>query len=441
MNAAASIKQKLFELIEEMEKECYLYTRNPLKDFRRVKKWSFADVMKFIISMEGNSLKDEILKYFNFSKETPTNSSFNQRRAQILPGAFQYLFHRFNRIIADEKLFRGYRLIACDGSDLLYTHNPQDKETHIQARSDFNGYNMLHLNVLYDLLTRKYVDAIIHPIHRGDERGAMNRMVDRFQSNSKTIFIADKGYESFNNFAHVQEKGMYYLIRVKDIDTSCIAKSFYSKLPSEPDSFDTTFEFTLAHKKSACPDPAKCHLIKARQRFDFLPKKNHKINRTYEMGFRIVRFQLSDKSFECIITNLPKEEFSSDDIKELYHMRWGVETAFRELKYAVGLTNFHSKKLGYIVQEIWARLILYNFCEAVTTQVVMKQRDRCRKHTYQINFTRAIHICRFFLSSQKEAPPDLEYLISQELLPVRPGRSDRRKVKSRTAVSFLYRVA
>ena len=25
-------------------------------------------------------------------------------------------------------------------------------------------------------------------------------------------------------------------------------------------------------------------------------------------------------------------------------MRWGIETSFRELKYAVGLTSFHSKK-------------------------------------------------------------------------------------------------
>ena len=52
-----------------------------------------------------------------------------------------------------------------------------------------------------------------------------------------------------------------------------------------------------------------------------------------------------------------------------------------------------------------------------------------------------IHICRFFLSIRKEAPPDVESLISRELLPVRPGRSDPRKVKFQSAVSFLYRVA
>ena len=122
-------------------------------------------------------------------------------------------------------------------------------------------------------------------------------------------------------------------------------------------------------------------------------------------------------------------------------MRWGVETSFRELKYAVGLTNFHARKLDYIIQEIWARMILYNFCEAITTRTLMRQTRRKRKLTYQLNYTRAIHICRYFFSLHEKAPPDVENLISRELLPVRPGRSDPRKVKFRSAVSFLYRVA
>src|SRR5699024_7255543 len=85
-----------------------------------------------------------------------------------------------------------------------------------------------------------------------------------------------------------------------------------------------------------------------------------------------IRFPISETTYESIITNLPAEEFSLEDIKALYHMRWGIETSFRELKYAIGLTHFHSKKPDYIRQEIWARLILYNFCEAITTRTVMK---------------------------------------------------------------------
>lgn len=112
---------------------------------------------------------------------------------------------------------------------------------------------------------------------------------------------------------------------------------------------------------------------------------------------------------------------------EFRALRWEIETSFRELKYAVGLTSLHSKKREYITQEIWARLILYNFCEIITAHVVI---DKCtQKHVYQVNYTFAIHICRYFISKMVEkSPPDVEALISKEILPVRPGRHDPRKV-------------
>ena len=61
----------------------------------------------------------------------------------------------------------------------------------------------------------------------------------------------------------------------------------------------------------------------------------------------------------------------------------GIETSFRELKYAVGLTNFYSKKREYITQEIWTRLILYNFCQIITVHVVINKSTQ--KHVYQVN--------------------------------------------------------
>lgn len=73
-------------------------------------------------------------------------------------------------------------------------------------------------------------------------------------------------------------------------------------------------------------------------------------------------------------------------------MRWGIETSFRELKYAIGLTSFHARKPDFIKQEIYARLLLYNYCELITTHVIkqMKNNDK----TKQVNFTIAIYICR-----------------------------------------------
>ena len=440
MNYSALIKEKLLSLINEMDQYHWLFTRNPEKDFSRIKKWSFGETLRFIISMEGKSLKDELLEHFNFSQETPTNSSFNQRRAQILPEAFEFLFREFATVTSEEKSFRGYCLLACDGSDLCVAHNPQDETTYFQSTPDSKGFNQMHLNALYNLLTRTYVDAIIQSAHQENEEKAMCDMIDRYPGHSKTLFIADRGYENYNIFAHVQEKGMFYLIRAKDVTSNGIVSALKNQLPDDQESFDVSVSITLTKKqiKEVKANKEKYRIIMKKTPFDFLDLH---INQFYEMKMRIIRFPIADGSYECIITNLPQIEFSPEDIKALYHMRWGIETSFRELKYAVGLTHFHSKKPDYIRQEIWARLILYNFCEAITTRTIMLQSNRKRKHSYQLNYTRAIHICRFFLSIRKEAPPDVEFLISRELLPVRPGRTDPRKVKTQAAVSFLYRVA
>lgn len=99
---------------------------------------------------------------------------------------------------------------------------------------------------------------------------------------------------------------------------------------------------------------------------------------------------------ETIVTSLDRFQFPLAEIKKLYHMRWGIETSFRELKYVLGLVSFHCKKQEYAVQEIYARLIMYNFCERITLAAVIVQ-NSSRKHVYQVNFTMGIHIClRFF---------------------------------------------
>ena len=435
MNYATTVKKELFNLIDEMNSSRRRFTRNPNTDFSREKKWSFAKIFKFMISMEGKSLKDELYEYFDYEYETPSNSSFNQRRAQILPEAFEFLFREFTNAFERKALtYKGYRLIACDGSDLAIPLNPSDKTTYFQSQPTDKGFNQLHLNALYDLLGRTYTDALIQNAREKNEKRAMCDMIDRYKDNSKTIFIADRNYENYNIFAHAQKRGLYYLIRVKDIDSTGILGAI--KLPKAA-SFDTSISITLTNSQTneIKANKEKYKFVPSTSTFDYLDKDN----RFYDMTFRIVRFPITEIAYECIITNLPETEFDSAEIKRLYQMRWGIETSFRELKYAIGITQFHAKKTDYIKQEIWIKLLLYNFCELITTHVVVKQKEN-RKHIYQVNYTRAIRICCYFLRTKK-ARSDIEKLIGHELLPVRPGRKDPRKVKPRSAISFLYRVA
>ena len=122
----------------------------------------------------------------------------------------------------------------------------------------------------------------------------------------------------------------------------------------------------------------------------------------------------------------------------MYALRWGIETSFRDLKYTVGVLNFHSKKVMCIQQEIYAHLIMYNFAEMITSHVVIEKKQR--KYTYKANFSVAVHMCRLFYRGNT-SPPILETIISRNLVPIRPGRHRERKPTIRIFHGFLYRVA
>lgn len=102
---------------------------------------------------------------------------------------------------------------------------------------------------------------------------------------------------------------------------------------------------------------------------------------------------------------------------------WGIERSFRELKYTIGLTNFHAKKVEYILQEIFARLTIYNFCERIITTIAIQQKNR--KYTYQTNFTVAVFICREYFRDRIH-PSDLVALIREEY------SSNQRRTKGST---------
>lgn len=125
----------------------------------------------------------------------------------------------------------------------------------------------------------------------------------------------------------------------------------------------------------------------------------------YPISFRVIRFRMPNGAYETVIITA---DFPLDELKS--NMRWCIQTSFRALKYTIGLTNFHAKKQESIIQEIFARMILYNFTEMITSHVVISQQDK--RHLYQVNFTVAVHVCRHFLRSRDdEPPPDVEALI------------------------------
>ena len=434
-NYAESIKIKLENVLEEINNQHQLYVKNPLKDFSRKRKLSFKEVLKLILSMEGNSLNKELLKFFSFDLEHPTTSAFVQQRDKIFPEAFKTIFNSFTNSLDKPKKYKGYRLLAADGTCLSIAYNPKDEKTYI-LNGNVKGSNNLHMNAIFDLSNKIWVDAFIQNGREKAESKGLISMVKNLSADEKTIIIADRGYENYNVIEYIKQSGMNFLIRIKDVNSNGISSSL--NLPKE-DVFDKEICLLLTRRNTneIKANRDKYKFMPKTQNFDFLLPED---KGTYPMNFRIVRFPIGENSYEVLITNIDKSEFSTDDLKEIYHMRWGIETAFRELKYTIGLTSFHSKKVEYIKQEIFAKLTKYNFCETITLNVVLQKKER--KHVYQVNFTVAISIClQYFKAKSDILPINVEALIQKYILPVRLGRKDPRKVKTKSSVSFLYRVA
>lgn len=414
---------------------------NPSQNFTRTSKFGLTNTIRFILASGPSTLKNEIRNYFEDSSNSVTAGAIVQSRAKIKPELFRFIFDEFNYKHPTLNTYRGYHLIAVDGSKINIPYNPKDTPSfhHGKPKDDGTygkGYNQLHLSTAYDILNDRYLDAIIKDILDYDERKAMLDMVNRYNG-KQAIFIADRGYEGANLIENLNRKTKF-VVRVKDILSSgnSILKNF--NLPDEEFDLDINFTFTNYNRKQYQLQNTKYKIIQKWQSFDFL---NDSTN-FYETAWRVVRFKIGNE-YETIITNLDRNEFNALEIKELYHLRWNTETTFGHLKHSLNMTCFISKKKAFIHQEIWAKLTMYNVCALVITSLE-KQRThkRKKKHIHQINVSNAVHLLISTFRKMKRKggiPPNLDASIIKETLPVREGRKYERSPHPHTYSASNYR--
>ena len=436
------VKAAFDAAVETVASQIDAFAVAPGKDFTRSRKLPPQTLIPFLVAEGSASTKNELLDFFGLDPARPTDSAFNQQRNKLLPSALKTVFEGFNAALYSARPAPGYQFLAVDGSTATFISTPEfaPPEYYIGEGHSAKGFFSIHINAVYDLYRHYYTDALLQPVHEKDEFCAFCELVDRHPvlPGSKIVFIGDRGYCSYNNMAHVIEKGQFFLFRTKDIDSKGLVQGF--NLPDD-DSFDTTVDVTLTRSHSSkiqITDSCR-RFIDKKVSFDYI--ENGSLD-TYQLSFRVVRFPLDHGDFECLATNLPADEFPLERIKELYFRRWGIETSFRKLKYTIGLSNFHSYKAICVQQEIWARLIIYNISEAlINLTVVIKGK---KKHSYKVNFSVAVHVCRAFLRPiNKIYPIDVIALLKRELIPIRNERKFKRLQTAhfRKPRYFIYRAA
>ena len=431
------LKENLDSAIQEVVsdfKENY-HINNHNSDFSRKRVLTMETVINLLLSMQGGSLKKELYD----AGVSVSASAFVQQRDKIPWTVMEEIFENFNSKCKDTKTYKGYRVLAIDGTTINMARNPKS-DSFVINTSTPKGYNQLHVNPLYDVLNKTYQYCVIQPQPQQDEVGALLFMMKWYEFKEKTLIVADRGYESYNIFAHIQNTpNTDFLIRVKQDRT---AMREIGKLPMTE--LDTDVSFTITTTQTKEDKENGYILLQTRKKEDRIYSSKTRAGRwdfpsPYPMKIRVVRFKLDTGEYETLATSLPRS-ITLAEIKELYHARWGIETAFRELKYGIGLVNLHGKKDDFVRQEIFSAMIMSNFCSRIVNEVVVQKND-ANIHEYKVNMTMAIHICRQFFRTKDADTKKLLQDIARYTEPIRPGRRDERNIKAKTFVGFIYRVS
>lgn len=438
----------LNEVVADTASHIHDYTKSP-SDFTRNRKLNAETTLKVVLNMQGNSLNTELLNAFPDIDRRMTASAFEQAKGKLRPEVFEHIFHEFTKKLdAPKKLDGKYRVFAIDGSAFTTNLNPNSKRV-----CDFidgnKPYCQTHGNIMFDLENKIYTDCYIQPKPALDERKAAIEMIKRMDHSYPSIVVMDRGYEGYNLMVHCDRiNNLFYLMRVKN------GLGGFKEIMDLPDSecdvdinsviTSSNYYYTTNHKDM--PNLHLVNTVKNRRKAEVSKYYRNRAwdhERVVSLKFRAVKFKINEEtkdSWEVLITNLNRFEFPLERLKELYHLRWDIETSFRNLKYALGAINFHSKKDEFIDMELFAHLTMYNATSACISEVPVKHSNH--KHIYAIDFKMACQIVRRYYYLHNKKPYHAIYAeIASYINPVRPGRKDERNLKTRSPVSFLYRVA
>ena len=386
-----------------MAEHHWFFSKNPGHDFTRqhLGKLSFYDTMRLIISMGKGSTNDEIMDYFDLDPDLiPSQSAFCQRRRQISLSAFEYLFSEFSSSFpSTTDKFKDHCILACDGCHVVYATNSDIIEDYNKPRLiDYKGYNHMHLNGFVDVISKAFLDVVIQPGQQPDEREALHSMLDHFTPDDpqKYIITADRGYESYDLLFHCELKNLGYVFRVKSPSSPKSILSYYaSELPDDLEEFDVTIKRFFTDKatnimKSQSDVYRYINPSKNTPHFYELLRKNH--SHLYFLLFRVVKIKTTENT-----------------------------------------------------QEIYFRLILYNFGIFIANEAAeenrKKKRDGSNKYLYELDFSSALKTARkFFMRRDSGRHIDIIRLMMKYVHAVKDRfRQFQRPLRGISAIHFGYR--
>lgn len=392
------------------------------QDFTRKRKQSFSATLLFMLNFLRKSLVIEIdgfVRYLNerLSSEKVrlfTTSAFIQNRKKINPEVFSHLsgviIENFYTNDNDAiNYFHGFRILAADASRITLpctaalkkcygvTKN-QSKTEIVQARA----------SVLYDVLNGIVLDAVLDNPSKGERELAL-RHAHRWRKGD--LIIYDRGYPSYDFINKHVDQHVDCLIRVTTTYSS------------------TVIAFVAGGEKSLITE------IQPNNRHSF---KGKEYTKDSSLKVRLLRIDLPGGEVEVLMTTLlDNKKYPARLFKELYFLRWGVETFYDELKNKLRVEHFTGYSQVSIQQDFACAIFISNLQSIIVNDLAdeLAIENKGRKYDYKVN----TNLSYGFLKNRilellyKEAPMetvfhDLRALFIKNTIPIRNGRTNPREV-------------
>jgi len=337
--------------------------RKTQEAFSRVRKLSFPVLIVLIVQKSVKSLQLRLNEWFEwFGGETVSSSAFTQARANLKHTAFIALNNCNVEIYYRDGIYercKGLRVLAIDGSKIRLPKGAEMKEkfgaiNYSNQKEAVEGeHNYSQLSVLYDVLNRIVITAECG-VARAYEVDLAVKHLDEVRKNTD-LLLCDRNYATYDFITTLLERNIHFVIR-------CPAK------------------FAIV-KKMQQGSGADSRLVEVKN------------NQKQLLSLRFVRVLLSTGEYEILVTSLLDEQlYPADMFKELYHLRWEIETLYGLLKTRLELENFTGKTVESVLQDIYSTLYLTTIESILTADAAATLKNKTTsKNQQKVNHSVSFH--------------------------------------------------
>lgn len=395
-------------LLSEYEQKIYLklFQKSHTigeNSFTRNRKLPFPVVFSMILKLVKKSLgiECELLEPCS-SKIPPSKQAFSQARYKIRYTGFQeFLEDSLKGTYTKDPLYgtwRGYRVIAADGSTLRLPDSKEMREEFGEFKPNGTGGRMppvARVSLFTDLCTSMICSARLSSWGVGEQTMAQEQLEEvvakmRFLKQEKQIFIYDRGYPSVRFMKQHHDLSVDFLFRMQ--------KRAYLNLWERVNNGEKDFDCEISSQDIA-------------------------------QKVRVLVFTLPNGNTEVLTTSLfDREKFTPEDISKIYILRWHIEECYKRLKVGAEIENFSGVNLEAVLQEFWAHLVM---CNVLSLFMCDSQGpwDPDNHSKYRLNFSILFGVMREKLRQVivgSSSPEEFEMLFNRVALrakvKIRPGR-------------------